>query len=628
MVNNTPQRTVSRVLPYLSRIALYTIVLGTFSLGALGSAAPEDSAIIGKTYVESRAAAAPQLPTAEGSPNIVWILLDDAGFASSSAFGGLVETHTLDKLADSGLRYTNFHTTGLCSPTRAALLTGRNHHSVGMGIFPHKFMSAEFPGYTGRLEAKDGTVAEYLRAAGYSTYALGKWHLTPDEEGTDLGPFDRWPTGKGFDHFFGFLGGVEDQYTPNLVEDLNHVKPDGRHLNAQLFDKAISYVDRQQTLNPDKPFFLYIAPGATHSPHQVDQEWLDKYKGRFDAGWDVFRQQVLERQKRLGVIPGNAVLPERDPRVPAWDSLSEDQKVVYARFMEAFAGFLDYTDHEIGRLVEHLESQKLLDNTAIFVIIGDNGGSKEGGDHGMLVTTVHPDRDDAAQIAQLKAALDQVGTASSSSNYPIGWAQATNTPFRYWKADANSEGGTRNPLIVHWPKSIKGGSIRNQYSHVIDLLPTALDIAKTQAPKSLRSIQQAPIQGASLTYSFNNAKAETRRRQQYYYILGAGAIVKDGWKASFGYRPDFHDLYRSYPAPVEAENNAGKEEWSLYNLNEDFNERIDLAAKYPEKLEELKVLFDQEAKTNQVYPLINWSDIFSRRDSGDLSDMIEPKKPD
>ncbi|MFA5633107.1 MAG: arylsulfatase [Porticoccaceae bacterium] len=614
MINSGVQEKMACLRDRFSKAFFYFTIMCILSVCATSSAAAESGdAVIGKTYAESKEAIPPALPDAKGAPNIVWILLDDVGFGASSAFGGLIQTPTLEDLADNGLRYTNFHTAGICSPTRAALLTGRNHHKVGMGMFPDKFLAFEFPGYTGRLEPKDGTIAEYLRTVGYSTYALGKWHLTPDDEMTDLGPFERWPTGKGFDHFFGFLWGAADQYKPDLVEDLRHVEADGRHLNAQLFDKAISYIDRQQALDSGKPFFMYIATGAGHSPHQSDQEWLDKYKGRFDAGWDIFRQEVFERQKRLGVIPDDAILPERDPRVEEWDSLSSDQKAVYARFMEGYAAFLDYTDYEIGRLVKYLESKELLDNTAIFVIVGDNGGSKEGGVNGSIaIEGVPPDRDEEAQIVQLKGLLDDIGTAATYSNYPIGWGQATNTPFQYWKGDANSEGGTRNPMIVHWPKKIKESGVRNQYSHVIDLLPTTLEIAGAEVSDSLRGISQTEVQGVSLAYSFNDANAETRRNQQHFFIGGSGAIVKDGWKAGFGYRPDLVDIMRTYPAPTKHENNAGKEVWSLYNLNEDFNERIDLAAKYPEKLEELKALFDQEAKANQVYPLINWSDINNR----------------
>ena len=313
----------------MKRTQLYSALLLVAASGSLAAPSNAVEAVIGKTYAKSKEGSPPPVPGTKGLPNVIWILLDDAGFGATSAFGGGTDTPVFERLANDGLRYTNFHTTAISSPTRASLLTGRNHHNVGMGLFPHKALSGEFPGYTGRLQPENGTVAEYLRARGYGTYQLGKWHLTPDAEVTDLGPFDRWPSGKGFDHNLSILGGASDQYAPSdLVEGNLHVKPDGRHLNAVLADKAIAYIDQQRQLAPDKPFFLYFSPGAVHSPHQVDQPWLDKYKGRFDAGWDVYRAQTFERQKQLGLLPAEAKLPPRDPRVPAWDSLSGHQKKV------------------------------------------------------------------------------------------------------------------------------------------------------------------------------------------------------------------------------------------------------------------------------------------------------------
>lgn len=569
----------------------------------------DTGAIVGRTYSESKEGRTPPLPVARGAPNIIWILLDDVGWGASSAFGGPVSTPTLERLANLGLRYTNFHSTGVCAPTRAALLTGRNHNAVGMGLFPHLALSAEFPGYSGRILDKDGMVSQYLHAAGYSTYAIGKWHLTPDREMTNLGPFDRWPVGKGFDHFFGFLTGAEDQYTPDLVEDRSHVPADGRHVNAQLFDKAMFYIDQQERLKSDKPFFMYIATGATHAPHQVDQFWLDKWRGRFHQGWDVVRQETFARQKRLGIIPKNAVLPDRDPKVPAWSLLSADQKVVYERHMEAYAAFFEYTDYEIGRLISYLEAHNLEKNTAIFLVIGDNGASREGTDDGSIYNHISfPNQHSSVQ--EMLDKIDTIGTGKTFSNYPIGWAQAMDTPFRKWKGDADTEGGTRNPLIVYWPSHVPAGEIRNQYGHVIDLLPTALEISHVAQPNAVNGATQTPIQGTSLAYTFNDQTAENRHHKQYYFLFGAAAIVENGWKASFRYYPNLEEIEANPSATLASGVDHGH--WELFNLDKDFNERIDVAKQFPEKLNHLKSLFETEAKANNAYPLLNATDIWSR----------------
>jgi len=455
----------------------------------------------------------------------------------------------IEKLADSGLRYTNFHTTAVCSPSRAALLTGRNHHTVGMGLLPQKLMAAEFPGYTGRLQPwKDGTVAHYLRERGYGTYWLGKSHLTPDEEATDLGPFDRWPSGLGFDDALGFHWGETDQYKPDLFEDNRNTQGDGRHLNTILADKAIAYVDQQKKVAPDKPFFIYLSLGATHSPHQVDREWIDKYRGQFDEGRDVVRERTFARQRQLGVITPNTKLPPRSPRVPAWDSLSPDQKKVYARFMEAYAGFFEQSDYEIGRILAHLDKQGLLENTAVFVILGDNGADIGGGPHGQIehVFPRELTANDNEQIAHLLKNFDKIGTGEVGSNFPMGWSQAMNTPYRDWKTQANAEGGTRTGMVVSWPKGIsKKNEVRTQYAYLTDLLPTTREIAGAKVPATIKGVPQTSIQGTSLVYSFDNASAPERHTTQYYFLYGSGGIYHKGWKASFGYRPDFIDLYQT-----------------------------------------------------------------------------------
>jgi arylsulfatase A-like enzyme len=566
--------------------------------------------VVGRSLAESKEWWPELVKAPTGAPNVVWILLDDVGYGAAGTFGGLIQTPTFDSLAENGLRYTNFHTTAICAPTRAALLTGRNSASVHESGFSHTMLSAGFPGWDGRTPSSAGTIAEILRDNGYNTFAVGKYGVTPDEEATDAGPFDHWPTGKGFDHFFGFLGSQTDQYKPDLVEDQAHVHPDGRHLSDQITDKAISYIDRQKKAAADKPFFLYYAPGATHAPHQVDKYWSDQYKGKFDKGWDVYREEVFERQKKLGVIPADAKLPDRNPDIKAWDQLSGEEKKLYARFMEVYAGYLTYTDYEVGRLIDHLKEIHQLDNTLVFVMIGDNGASKEGSLNGDV------DRSFCAKnlteeelISYNLNKIGEIGTSSATEgNYPLGWAQAANTPFKFWKEDANSEGGTRNPLIVFYPKGIKDkGGIRTQYSHVIDILPTTLDLVGIKTPELVRGIQQQTIEGTSLAYSIGDAKAPSRHTLQYYYIYGSRSIYHDGWKAELAYPNSF------VTGNAQSKHAFDENAWELYNLNEDYTERIDLAKKYPEKLTELKALFEEEAKAHHLYPYITWDDVLKGR---------------
>jgi len=569
--------------------------------------------VVGRTLAESKEWWPEPVKAPAGAPNVVWILLDDVGFGAAGAFGGLIQTPTFDNLANNGLRYTNFHTAAICAPTRAALLTGRNSASVHVSGFSHTVMSAGFPGWDGRLPSSAGTIAEILRENGYNTFAVGKYGVTPDEDATDAGPFDRWPTGKGFDHFFGFLGSQTDQYKPDLVEDQAHVRPDGRHFSDQITDKAIGYVDRQKKAAPNKPFFLYYAPAATHAPHQVDKYWSDQYKGKFDMGWDAYREEVFERQKKLGVIPADAKLPDRNPNIKAWDRLSEDEKKLYARFMEIYAGYLTYTDFEVGRLINHLKEINQLDNTLVFIMIGDNGASKEGTLNGdvdrSLANLVGKTLTEKENIAYNLNKIGEIGTsAATEGNYPLGWAQAANTPFKYWKQDANSEGGTHNPLIVFYPKGIKDkGGIRTQYSHVIDILPTTLDLTGVKVPEQIKGIKQDAIEGTSLAYSIDDAKAPTRHTLQYYYIFGSRSIYHDGWKAELAYPSSFITGNAQSQQPFDE--NA----WELYNLNEDYTERIDLATKFPEKLAELKALFEDQAQSHKLYPYITWDDVLKGR---------------
>ena len=598
----------------MKKTSLFLLIAGLFALPAVAQNTYQGT--VGRTLAESTEWWQQPRKAPAGAPNVIWILLDDVGFGASSAMGGVIRTPTFDSLAAGGLRYTNFHTCGICAPTRSALLTGRNHHFVHMGGFAHIALSAGFPGYDGRIPSKDGTVAEILRDNGYNTFAVGKYGLTPDEDATDAGPFDRWPSGKGFEHFFGFLGSQTDQYKPDLVEDNAHVTPDGRNLNEQITDKAIAYIAAQHKAAPAKPFFLYYAPAATHAPHQVSHEWSDPYKGQFDEGWDVFRERVFENQKRLGIIPAYATLPARNPHIKAWSALTPDQKKVYARFMEVYAGYLTYADHQVGRLIDYLRESGQLENTLIFVIIGDNGASKEGTltgtiNGGAFARTL-PEEE---AVRRNLDSIGEIGTPDGhQTNYPLGWAQAANTPFKYWKQDANAEGGTRNPLIVYYPKGIgDAGSIRTQYGHVTDLLPTTLEFLGIQAPGQIRGITQDTLQGTSLVYSFKDKAESSRHTEQYYYIFGSRSIYKDGWKAEAYHHPDILDLSRPGGVDTSVKRDYDKDVWELYHLDADFNEQVDLAAKYPEKLAELKALFEKDAQRYNIYPFIDWDDVFKRR---------------
>ncbi|HLP04962.1 MAG TPA: arylsulfatase [Paludibacter sp.] len=572
---------------------------------------------IGRTLDESTQAWPEKVKAPKGAPNVVWILLDDVGFGASSAFGGLVETPNFEALANDGLRFTNFHTTGISSPTRAALLTGRNHHKVAMGH--HAELQIGAPGYTGEIPLEAGTIAEIFRENGYNTFALGKWHGIQPQQQSHNGPFNRWPTGRGFDHFYGFYGGSTDQWHPQLIDGINEVdiEPNTKHLNELLADKAISYIANQQSTDPEKPFFVYYATGATHAPHHVGKEWSDRYKGKFDKGWDAYRQEVFNRQTARGFLQKGTVLPPRQAGVKAWDSLSVNEKKVFARFMENYAGYLSCTDHEIGRVIDYLKQNNLYDNTAIFLIIGDNGGSKEGTYTG-TAGLGQSEKALGSDIDFLLSQYDNIGTEKSNPNYPLGWSQACNTPFRYWKSDANSEGGTHNPLIVHWPNGIKEkGGIRTQYSHVSDVLPTTVELAGATVPEVINGYPQMPIQGTSFAYALNDAKAPTRKSAQYYELHGGRSIYKDGWKASVYHPRNIFgetggaDINFS-PRPFS------QDKWELYNLNEDWNEINDVAAKYPEKLKELQDLFDSEAKKNNVYPLHSYQE-------GLAAPVIKPK---
>jgi arylsulfatase len=543
---------------------------------------------IGKTYSESQEWW-PERPHApKGAPNVIIFLIDDAGYGTSSAFGGLMQTPILDSLANNGVRFTNFHTTAICGPTRAALLTGRNHHSVHMGYFNYSALG--FPGYDARMPPDKATIAQILHENHYNTFAVGKYHLTPLNEITPSGPFDRWPTGQGFDHFFGWHLGHTDQYHPNIYEDtrIADIEPNTKIVSTLLADKAIKYIADQRSTAPDRPFFLYFATGAIHAPHQADKQFRDMYKGKFDKGWDWYREEVFKRQKALGVIPKDAILPDRDPTVPAWDSLTTEQKRLYAKHMEIFAAMLTQADYEFGRIVHYLKDIGQLDNTVILGMIGDNGSSHSppNGTFNGRINSLPTKQ----QVDEALKHLDEFGTESSDMDAPMGWTQATNTPFRLWKADANSEGGTHNPLIVFYPNGIKERGVRNQYSHIIDIAPTIVELTGSKFPEAINGVKQKPFDGSSLVYAIKDPTAATHHRIQYNELRGKRSIYKDGWKAEV-----YHETGTDF----------ANDTWELYNLNTDFNERIDLAKKEPEKLKELVDLFDHEARKYNVYPLID-----------------------
>ncbi len=596
----------------------HVLLAATFGFAMLSVEAQQNqtyNGTIGKTLNDSKEWWAPVAKPPQGAPNVLLIIIDDQGFGASESFGGLIRTPTIDSLANNGLRYTNFHTCAICAPTRSALLTGRNSAFVHESGFSHIRMSAGFPGWDGRVPASSGTLAEILKDNGYNTFAVGKYGITPDEDATDAGPFDRWPSGKGFEHFFGFLGSATDQYKPDLVEDNAHVTPDGRHLNEQITDKAIAFITRQQKAAPGKPFFLYYAPGATHAPHQVDKYWSDQYKGKFDEGWDVYRTKVFENQKKLGYIPANAKLPPRNSRIAAWDSLTPEQKKLFERFFEVYAGYLTYTDYQIGRLINYLKENNLLNNTLVYVIQGDNGASKEGTTEGTIEPKTNSTRTqtEADYLKNNLQDIDSIGTAAAQTNYPLGWAQAANTPFREWKTDADAEGGTHNPLIIFYPKLIKNkGGIRTQYGHVIDILPTTLELTGIKAPESIKSVKQDSIEGTSLAYSIGDAAAPSRHKVQYYYIFGSRSIYSDGWKAEAAHRPDVIDFNFVGNNPP-SDKSFDDDVWQLYNLKDDPTETNDLATKNPQKLAELKKLFDEQATANHLYPLIDWYDVNNQR---------------
>jgi arylsulfatase len=518
---------------------------------------------------------------------VIFIVLDDVGFAHLGCYGSTIDTPHIDALAARGLRYTNFNTTAMCSPTRASLLTGRNHHAVGMGTIAD--WCTGHPGYMGEISRSAATLPEMLRLHGYNSFATGKWHLSRGRDGTAAGPFDHWPLGRGFDQYYGFLHALADHWNPELFRD-NHAidapRTPGYHLTEDLISESIAFIRDQQAAAPGKPFFSYIALGACHSPHHAPQSYIDKYKGRFDAGWDEAREQWFARQLELGIAPPGTRLTPRNAKVRPWAALSADERRLAARMQEVFAGFLDHTDSEIGRLVSFLRDNALLDNT-LLVLLSDNGASDEGGEHGDLNIRRHysflPEHFD-----ELLANIDRLGSQYTYNNYPSGWGHAGNTPHPWFKIDTHG-GGIRDPLIVHWPDRIAdAGGIRTQYHHCTDLVPTVLEVLGLEAPASHQGIAQLPISGTSMAYTFSDAAAPERKTVQYYEMLGDRGIWSGGWKAVTHH---------------EKGTDFAHDRWELYHLAQDFSESEDLAGRYPEKLQELVRLWWSQARANNVLPL-------------------------
>ena len=538
----------------------------------------------------------------EGAPNVLVILLDDVGFGASSAFGGPCRTPNFEKLASNGLKYNRFHTTALCSPTRQALLTGRNHHSVGMGNVCELATSA--PGNSSVLPNTVSPLARTLKLNGYSTAQFGKCHEVPVWQTSPVGPFDAWPTGGGgFEYFYGFIGGDTHQYYPALYEgttpiEVEKTPEEGYHFTDDMTTKAISWVRQQKSLQPDKPFFIYFAPGATHAPHHVPTEWADKYKGKFDQGWDKVREHTIARQKELGVIPHGCQLTERHEGIPAWDDMPAKMKPVLARQMELYAGFLEHTDHHVGRLVGTLEDLGILDDTLIYVIVGDNGASAEGSMQGtfneMLVLSGYGHLETPEFLTDN---LDKLGGPESFNHYAVGWAHAMNTPYQWTKQVASHYGGTRNGTIVHWPNGITAkGEIRSQFHHVIDVAPTILEAARLPEPVFVNGVQQRPIEGVSMAYSFEDAKAADRHETQYFEMVGNRGIYHKGWTAVTRHRTPWQTGAMKLPA---FDDNV----WELYDTNSDWSQAMDLSQENPRKLHELQRQWLIEAVKYNVLPL-------------------------
>jgi arylsulfatase A-like enzyme len=562
---------------------------------------------IGRTTDESKPAWPKPTRAVPGTPNVLMVVLDDTGFGQLGCYGSPIATPHFDALAADGVRYNNMHTTALCSPSRSCILTGRNHHSNGMACITE--FATGYPGYNGVVPFENGFLSEMLLEHGYSTFMVGKWHLTPANQETAAGPYDRWPLARGFERFYGFLGGDTSQWYPDLVYDNHQVEPpatpeEGYHLTEDLVDRSIQFIADAKQVDPDKPFYLHLCFGATHAPHHVPREWADRYAGQFDDGWDAYREKVFARQKELGIVPADAELSRHDPDVPDWDAQPAEARRLFSRMMEVFAGFLSHTDHHLGRLLDFLREQGQLDNT-IVMVISDNGASAEGGPTG---TTNEAQFFNNAQetLADSLAAIDEIGGPKHFNHYPWGWTWAGNTPFRRWKRETY-RGGASDPFIASWPQGIRArGEVRDQYAHIIDMVPTVLDLLGIEPPATIRGVTQSPLQGVSFAASLDDAEAPSDHHTQYFEMLGHRSIYHDGWRAVCPWPgPSFTEAGVGFGQPIPAEKltQLDAEGWELYHVAEDFAETRNVAHEHRDKLIALIGMWYAEAGKYGVLPV-------------------------
>src|SRR5262245_31338027 len=585
---------------YLVLLALLAFATPVSAEEVLPKPEPPFGGKIERTVKDSKPDFPKGVQAPKGAPNVLLILTDDVGFGASSTFGGPIQTPNFERLAKSGLRYNTFHTTALCSPTRAALITGRNHHSNASGVITE--MATGFPGYNSLVPKSSGSVGEVLRENGYNTSWFGKMHNVPDWMSSRAGPFDLWPSGLGFEYFYGFIGGDSDQWHPALYENTTPIEPylgkPDYILDKDLADQAIGWMRMQHALAPNKPWLLYYATGTAHAPHHAPKEWIAKYKGQFDQGWDKVREETLARQIKLGVVPAGTQLSKRPEQIPAWDSLSPDQKRLYARMMEVYAGALAHADNEIGRLIDAVRESGQLDNTLVFFIMGDNGASAEGSLQGTTNEIATAGNGIKEELPFLLSMIDKLGGPETYNHYPVGWAHAMDTPMQWTKQVASHFGGTRNGMVISWPARIKDkGGLRSQFCSVIDIVPTIYEATGVTPPDMLNGVKQKPLDGTSFVYTFDNAAAPSRHTTQYFEIVGNRAIYKDGWMASTT------PLRLPWITQAGNEPNPDDFKWELYNISEDFSQANNLADKNPAKLKELQDAFDVEARKYNVYPL-------------------------